>query len=105
MRITNITDKKAPKPIGIGTITIMPGESDTIPDEVAYVDEFDRNGNRTGKKIILPSIRLMEGLGQMTFEETKKEVKTEKPAEEAEPEKAEPAEEKPATRRGRRKAE
>ena len=103
MLIKNVTDKLAPKPIGIGSIVIMPGESEEIPDEIAYVEEFDKTGKKTGKTVLLPSIRLMAGLGQLTYEETKKEAV--KPVEEKAEEVA-PVEEKPAEapKRGRRKA-
>jgi len=104
MLITNITETKAPKPIGIGNFVLMPGKSEDIPDEVVYVDEVDKNGKKTGKKIILPSIRLMAGLGQLTYEETKKPEK--KPAEEKPVvEEAAPEEAPAATpKRGRKKA-
>ena len=71
MLIKNITDKGSPKPIGIGDYIIMPGESVEIPDEIIYVNEFDRARRKTGKKIILPSVILMAGLNQISYEETK----------------------------------
>ena len=74
MLIKNTTDRSAPKPIGIGRFVIMPGQEENIPDEVAYVAEFDKYGNKTGKKMILPSVRLMAGLGQISYEETKQPV-------------------------------
>jgi len=77
MLIKNTTDKGAPKPIGIGTFILMPGESEDIPDDVVYVDEFDKRGQKTGKKIILPSIVLMAGLNQLSYTETKKEAPVE----------------------------
>ena len=108
MLIKNTTDAKAPKPIGIGNFIIMPGESVPIPDEMAYVKEFDRMGNETGRTIILPSIRLLAGLGSITFEETKKAAKAPVAAPvETVTEEAEPANEVPADKpkRGRKKAE
>ena len=72
MLVKNITDKGSPKPIGIGNTVIMPGETAEIPEEVAYVDEFDKLGHKTGKKIIFPSIILLEGMNYITYTETKK---------------------------------
>ena len=69
MRIKNITDKSAPKPIGIGDFVIMPGETKEVPNEVAYIDEFDKNGKKTGKKVVLPAIVLLDGLGQIAYVE------------------------------------
>ena len=94
MLIKNITDKFTPKPISVGNTIIMPGESCDVPDEIAYVDVFDRLGNKTGKKTILPSVVLLAGMNQITYEETKKEEET------AEEEKTETV-----SRRGRKKAE
>lgn len=73
MLIKNITNKFAPKPIGIGSVIIMPGDFADIPNEIAYVDEFDKAGKKTGKKIILPAIVLLESMNQITYQEDKKE--------------------------------
>lgn len=104
MFITNITNAGAPKPIGIGNIVIMPGDSVEVPDEVAYVDEFDKAGRKTGNKAILPAIVLLKGMNQITYEERKaveKKVVEEKQESVSEEDAA--VEEKP--RRGRKKAE
>lgn len=108
MLIKNITDKGAPKPIGIGSVVIMPGESFDVPDEMAYVDEFDKAGRKTGKKIVVPAITLLAGMNQITFEE-KKVRKTAKPvveeAEEVHEElNAEKAVQEEKPKRGRKKA-
>ena len=65
MRIKNIV----PKPIGIGNYIIMPGETKDIPNDVAYVNEYDKDGKKTGRKIILPAIVLLDGLGQIAYVE------------------------------------
>lgn len=72
MLIKNITDKSAPKPIGIGNVIIMPGNFADVPNEIAYVDEFDKAGKKTGNKIILPAIVLLESMNQITYQEDKK---------------------------------
>lgn len=77
MRITNISDRTTPKPIAIGEVTLMPGESSDFPDEVVYVEEFDKTGSKTGRKIILPALVLMAGLNMVSYEETKKAEKKE----------------------------
>lgn len=80
MKIKNL----AAKVIGIGSIHILPG-TDTVdvPDEIAYVPVFDRNGERTGEKEILPSLRALERMNQIVIIETKApEAKAEDPTEE-----------------------
>ena len=94
MLIKNITDRSTPKPISVGTYILMPGESENVSDNVAYIDEFDKFGNKTGKKKILPAIILLAGMGHITYEETKKQVEV------IETEEDEVVEEKP--RRGRK---
>lgn len=97
MRIKNIV----PKPIGIGSYIIMPGETKDIPNDVAYVNEYDKDGKKTGRKIILPAIVLLDGLGQIAYVEDV--VKNEEVDKVIEVENDEVVEEKP--KRGRRKAE
>ena len=97
MRIKNIV----PKPIGIGNYIIMPGETKDIPNDVAYVNEYDKDGKKTGRKIILPAIVLLDGLGQIAYVEDV--VKNEEVEKVIEVENDEVVEEKP--KRGRRKAE
>lgn len=97
MRIKNIV----PKPIGIGSYIIMPGETKDIPNDVAYVNEYDKDGKKTGRKIILPAIVLLDGLGQIAYVEDV--VKNEEVDKVIEVENGEVVEEK--SKRGRRKAE
>ena len=102
MLIKNITDKTSPKPIGIGDVIIMPGDEAFVDDSVAYVNEVDRANRKTGKKVILPSIILLAGMNQITYEETKVEEATaEEPVKE--PVEEPVVEQKP--KRGRKKAE
>ena len=72
MVIKNITNTSAPKPIGIGNVVIMPGESAEIQDELAYVDELDNSGKKTGKKVIIPAIVLLAGMNQISYTESRK---------------------------------
>lgn len=102
MRIKNITDKTAPKPIGIGSYVIMPGETKDVPNDVAYINEFDANGQKTGRKIILPAIVLLDGLGQIAYVEDVVKAEEIKNTIEVEDEPIE-VEDKP--KRGRKKAE
>ena len=104
MYIKNITDKTAPKPIGIGEYVIMPGKSENIPNEIAYIAELDKRGKKTGKTIILPSILVMAAHGQIEYKETPDE-EPEDEAEEVSDEAPEVKEEAPAEKpkRGRRK--
>ena len=102
MLIKNITDKFTPKPISIGKIVLMPGESIDVPDETVYVDEFDRVGKKTGKKIILPAIVLLAGMDQITYEETKAPVKKQEVVEEEPIAEEEQGEEVPVVKRTRR---
>ena len=95
MLIKNITDKTAPKPIGIGNVIIMPGNFADVPNEIAYVDEFDKAGKKTGNKVILPAIVLLESMNQITYQEDKKVEPVEEIVEE-------PVDEKP--KRTRKKA-
>ena len=79
MHITNITDKDTnkvkSKVIGITKdVSLMPGESVSIPDDLVYVDEFDRFGKPTGEKIIIPALKAQERLGLIKIEETKKKA-------------------------------
>jgi len=100
MVIKNITDKagNAPKVIGFGGMFVLPGESIQIPDRIAYCDEYDEDGNKTGRKVVLPGILAQAKIGMLTYEETKaaeaKPAKTEAPVE-AEPVAEPPAENTP----------
>lgn len=72
MRITNTTDKNingGVKVLGFGEVSILPGDTKEIPDNVAYINEVDARGNLTGKKIILPAIRTLARMNQITFVE------------------------------------
>lgn len=107
MKITNTTDRagNAPKVIGFGSkLFAQPGETIQIPDRFAYCDEYDEDGNKTGRKVILPGILAQAKLGMLTYEETKA-VKEEVPAEEPAAEAAAEPEKKPARGGRTKKAE
>lgn len=112
MIITNTTDRagNAPKVIGFGSrLFAQPGETIHIPDRIAYCDEYDEDGNKTGRKVILPGILAQAKLGMLTYEETKaakaEPVKEEAPAEEAAADAAAEPEKKPARGGRNKKAE
>lgn len=69
MLIKNISDQKTPKVIGIGPYWIEPGQERLIPDNILYVDETDDLGNKTGRKIILPSIAVQKRMGMINYRE------------------------------------
>lgn len=74
MIIKNITDEagKTPKIIGVGTQWLQPGEEKMIADAICLVAEFDDEGRPTGKKVVLPSLRAQERLGQISIRESGK---------------------------------
>ena len=75
MIIKNTTDKSTPKVIGIGTYWLAPGEEKYIPNDFLYIDERDRYGKSTGKKIVLPAIQTQASLGMISYTEDRKEPK------------------------------
>lgn len=81
MKIKNLVAK----PIGIGEIILLPGSDFTdVPDEMVYVPVFDKRGNKTDEKEILPSLRALERMNQIVMIETKATAKApvkEKPEE------------------------
>lgn len=84
MYITNITDKGTDKikakVIGITKdVSLMPGDRVFIPDDLVYVDEYDRFGKPTGKKIIIPALQAQERVGIIKIEETPKNTVREAP--------------------------
>ena len=96
--------------IGFGSrLFAQPGETIQIPDRIAYCDEYDEDGNKTGRKVILPGILAQAKLGMLTYEETKtakaEPVKEEAPAEEAAADAAAEPEKKPARGGRTKKAE
>ena len=67
MKIKNL----AAKVIGIGSVQIYPGsEYIEVPDALVYVPVFNKNGEKTGEKEILPSLRALERLNQIVIIET-----------------------------------
>lgn len=107
MNITNTTDRagNAPKVIGFGSrFFAQPGETIQIPDRIAYCDEYDEDGNKTGRKVVLPGILAQAKLGMLTYEETKT-VKAEPVKEEAAADAAAEPEKKPARGGRTKKAE
>ena len=85
MYITNITDKGTEKVkakvIGITKdVSLMPGDRVFIPDDLVYVDEFDRFGKPTGRKIVSPALQAQERVGLIKIEETAKKTDEEAPA-------------------------
>ena len=92
MNITNTTDRagNAPKVIGFGSrLFAQPGETIQIPDRIAYCDEYDEDGNKTGR----------------TKTAKAEPVKEEAPAEEAAADAAAEPEKKPARGGRTKKAE
>ena len=69
MLIKNISDQKTPKVIGIGPYWIEPGQERVIPDVLLYIDETDDLGNKTGKKILLPSVAVQKRMGMIDYRE------------------------------------
>lgn len=109
MLIRNITNEKTPKVIGVGPYWIEPGEEKYVPDDILIVDEIDKFGKNTGKKVVLPALEIQVQLGMLKYEmdkkETpKKEVAEEKPSVEKTEEVAEEKVESKPARRGRGKA-
>lgn len=85
MYITNITDKSTDKikakVIGITKdVSLMPGDRVFIPDDLVYVDEYDRFGKPTGKKIVIPALQAQERVGIIKIEETPEKPVKEAPA-------------------------
>lgn len=67
MKIKNL----AAKVIGIGSIQLYPGsEYVEVPDALVYVPVFDKNGEKTGEKEVLPSLRALERMNQIVIVET-----------------------------------
>jgi len=77
---------KSNKPVGvIGGLFCLPDQRLVLKDKDAYCAVFDEDGNDTGKKMLLPGLKAMEGRGyiEIQVEEDKpKKVVEEAPAEE-----------------------
>ena len=66
MRVTNTTNTAANtgvKIIGFGDISILPGHTVELPENVAYM--YD---TKTGKRKVLPAIETLAKLGQITYD-------------------------------------
>lgn len=94
MKIKNL----AAKVIGIGSIQLYPGSDYVeVPDALVYAPVFDKNGEKTGEKEILPSLRALERLNQIVIVEAPAPQKS--VVEDAVAEDAGAPEEKPATKK------
>ena len=99
---------KSNRPVGIGKQFCLPDKEMQVQDKDAYCSVFDEDGNDTGKKVILPGLKAMEGFGLITIKEEPKEPEkpsepVKEPVEEAAEEPVE--EKKPARKRSTKKAE
>ena len=84
---------KSNKPVGvIGGLFCLPDQKLVLKDKDAYCAVFDEDGNDTGKKMILPGLKALEGRGYISIE-----VQEEKPKEE--PTEEEPKAPKKTTRK------
>lgn len=78
---------KSNKPVGvIGGLFCLPDQKLVLKDKDAYCAVFDEDGNDTGKKMILPGLKALEGRGYISIEaqeeKPKEEPKVEVPTEE-----------------------
>ena len=92
---------KSNRPVGVGKQFILPDQKMKIQDKDAYCSVFDEDGNDTGKKMILPGLKAMEGFGLINIEEEK----AVEPVVESVKEAAEPAEKKTTRKKATKKTE
>lgn len=76
---TNIAKDTGVKPIGIGEVLILPGETKEVPDEIAYC-KID------GKKAVIPALDALARTNQIRIESNVVPPKDDKPAKEKDPE-------------------
>ena len=74
MFIKNTTDvnnnKIRPKIVGIHKdLSLAPGEEQYVPDELIYVEERNRKGEKTGRKYILPALVAQQRMGLISMRE------------------------------------
>ena len=76
---TNVAKDTGVKPIGIGEVLILPGETKEVPDEIAYC-KID------GKKAVIPALDALARTNQIRIESNVVPPKDDKPAKEKDPE-------------------